>query len=250
MFLTAYFDESGTHGGSPLSAMAGFVGNARQWRKFEKRAARLFNRSNVDVFHIIDVRRTDKDFQGWSVDRKIKFLDEFQHIINETLESGVAAFIRDEDYKYYSALHWPKKTRHDSKYTILFRACLSQIIDTVGHMPLVKELKLHIVLEDGHKNAADAVRIYKWAQGKIGQSKALASLTFDNKKTCLPLAAADLFAYTAWGDRSGQKPIGTPKGPTKAEASYRGNLYWVALTRDSLDSLHEQAIDIAAGVFP
>jgi hypothetical protein len=56
------------------------------------------------------------------VDRKIEFHDEFQHIINETLESGAVAFIRDDDYKYYLALHWPKKTRWDSKYTLMFRA--------------------------------------------------------------------------------------------------------------------------------
>jgi hypothetical protein len=60
--------------------MAGFVADARQWRKFGKCAAKLFARFRVDVFHTIDVRRTDKDFEDWSVDRKIKFLDEFQHI--------------------------------------------------------------------------------------------------------------------------------------------------------------------------
>ena len=246
MILTAYFDESGTHAGAKLSAMAGFVGDARQWRKFEKRVGKLFKRFRVDVFHTIDVRRTDKDFEDWKVDRKIKFLDEFQHIINDTLESGVASFIRDDDYKYYSGLNWPKITRRDSKYGILFRACLSQFIDTVGHIPLEKEPRLHVVLEDGHNNAEDAVRIYNWAQNRIGQARALAGLTFDNKKTCLPLAAADLFAYSAWGAEVGQKPIGTPKKPPKSEASYRGNYFRVVLNRDSLDSLHEQAIVFAA----
>ena len=130
MVFTAYFDESGTHAGAEVSGIAGFVGNARQWRKFEKRATKLFARFRVDVFHTIDVRHSDKDFEGWKVDRKIEFLDEFQHIINDTLESGVASFIRNEDYKYYSNLNWPKKTRRDSKYGILFRACLSQTIDT------------------------------------------------------------------------------------------------------------------------
>lgn len=84
--------------------MAGFVGDARQWRKFEKRAAKLFTRFRVDIFHSIDLRRGDKDFDGWKIDWKIELLDEFQHIINETLESGVASFIRADDYAYYCGL--------------------------------------------------------------------------------------------------------------------------------------------------
>lgn len=167
MIYTAYFDESGTHAEADLSGMAGFVGSARQWKKFEKRASKLFTRFRVDVFHTIDVRRTDKDFERWPIDRKIEFLDEFQHIINETLESGVASFIRRDDYEYYCKLFWPKKTRRDSKYTLLFRACLSQTIDTIAHISHAIEPRLNIVLEDGHNNAEDAVRLYNWAQGQL-----------------------------------------------------------------------------------
>src|SRR5215467_1091800 len=159
MIFTAYFDESGTHAGAELTAMAGFLGDPRQWRKFERRTGKLFKRFHVDVFHAIDVRRSDKDFAGWSVDRKIELFDEFQHIINETLESGVAAFLRHEDYRYYCALNWPKKARRDSKYAILFRACLAQVIDALDHIPLARELHLRVVLEDGHKNAGDVVRV-------------------------------------------------------------------------------------------
>jgi len=64
MIFTAYFDESGTHAGAQVSAMGGFVGDARQWRKFEKRVGKLFTRFDVDVFHAIDVRRGHKDFDG------------------------------------------------------------------------------------------------------------------------------------------------------------------------------------------
>jgi len=248
LVLTAYFDESGTHAGTELSAMAGFVGDARQWRKFEKRTGKLFKRFRVDVFHTVDVRRSDKDFEGWKVDRKIEFLDEFQHVINETLEGGVASFLREDDYAYYSGLSWPKRTRKDSRCTLLFRACLSQIIDsalTVEHWIDGKEPRLHVVLEDGHKNAEDAVRLYNFAKNRVGQSKALAGLTFDNKKTCLPIAAADLFAYTAWGQEVGRKPMGIARRPIKSETSYRGNYFRIMLNRDSLDSLHEQAIIFA-----
>ena len=115
MILTAYFDESGTHAGAELSLMAGFIGDARQWRKFEKRTSKLFKRFGVDVFHTIDVRRTDKDFRDWKVDRKIDFLDEFHHIINETLERGFASILRNDDYNYYANLSWPKKAQKTSQ---------------------------------------------------------------------------------------------------------------------------------------
>jgi hypothetical protein len=126
MIYTAYPDESSTHAGSAVSTVAGFIANARQWRKYEKRTDRLFKRFGVTIFHAIDIRRGHGDFKGWTVNRKIEFLDEFQHIINDTLENGVSAFIRDDDYKYYRSLYWPSKARADSKYTIMVRACLAQ----------------------------------------------------------------------------------------------------------------------------
>jgi hypothetical protein len=240
--LTGYFDESGTHAGAGVSGMAGFVADKRQWAKFEKRTGKLFARYRITGFHAVDVRRTKADFAGWSIDRKIEFLDEFHHIINETLESGVAAFVSDEDYAYYCGLNWPRGTRRDSKYGILFRACLSQAIDSIAGIPSMIEPRLRVVLEDGNKNRDDAVRIYSWAEGRIGQHNALSGLTFGSKAGSLPLATADLFAYSSWGAEVGQKPIGIPTKPGKSDTSYRGNLFRVALTRDSLDSLHEQAI--------
>jgi hypothetical protein len=73
MIYTAYFDESGTHAGAKVSAVAGYIADARQWRKYEKRARQLFKRHGVEVFHAIDVRRGHGNFKGWSVDRKIEF---------------------------------------------------------------------------------------------------------------------------------------------------------------------------------
>jgi len=177
------------------------------------------------------------------VDRKVEFFDEFQHVINETLESGVAAFLRHEDYRYYCGLKWPKKARRDSKYAILFRACGAQMIDTVGKMPLGHKSRLR------HKNAGDIMRVYNWAQSRQ-TSPTLASLTFGDKKTCLPLAAADLFAYSARGLETGQKPIGTATKPIKSQASYRGKMFRIMLTRDKLDDLHEQAIKSAEDFTP
>lgn len=249
MVITGYLDESGTHGGATLSVMAGFIADARQWRKFEKRAGKLFARYRVDVFHTIDVRRTDKDFAGWPVDRKITFLDEFHHIINETLEHGVAAVLREEDYAYYLGLPWPAKARKDTRYALMFRACMADFLDTVIQTPHWRdqpEPRLNLVVECGHPNAPDLIRLYNGIKAKFGgpSNKALSGLTFEPKTDCLPLAAADLFAYSAYGQEVGQKPIGIPKGPLKSEASYTGNMHRVPLLRTVLDGLYQQTLAI------
>jgi hypothetical protein len=225
--------------------MAGYVGDARQWQKFKRRANRLFTRFSVDIFHTVDVKHSDKDFAGWKVDRKIEFLDELQHIVNETLELGFVSILRYDDYDYYKKLLWVRGTRPDSLYGILFRASLSAVIDGVTRtekwLP-AREPKLSVVIEDGHRNAEDAVRLYKYFVELGGSPKALAGLTFSTKENSLPLAAADLLAYSAYREEVGGKPIGTPKKRPKAEASYRGNAFRIFIGRDTLNSLHQQAI--------
>ena len=126
---------------------------------------------------------------------------------------------------------------------------MADFIDTViqiRHWRERPEPRLNIVVESGHPNAPDLVRLYNGVKEKFGgpTNKALAGLTFELKAACLPLGAADLFAYSAYGQEVGQKPIGQAKGPLKSEKSYSGNLHRVPLIRTVLDSLFEQALAI------
>jgi hypothetical protein len=254
MILTSYLDESGTHGGD-VTIMAGFLADARQWRKFEKRTTKLFARYRVDIFHTIDVKRTDKDFEGWTVDRKIEFLDEFHHIINETTEMGYAAILLEKDYQYYLSLPWPAKARKDARYTLLFRACMADAIDGVLSIERLREQReprLTVVLESGGPNPGDVTRLYDSFKKRFGavSNRILAGLTFEDKADCLPLAAADLFAYSVHAQETGAKPIGVPKKPLKSDKSYPGHLHRIPLIPDVLLSLHEQALKIASGNLP
>ena len=226
--LTGYFDESGTHGGE-VALMGGFMSDARQWRKFEKRTGKLFRRFKVDVFHNTDLRRGDGAFQGWKVDRKIELLDELAHIANETVMNGFVSILKYEDYKFYENLPWPKGTRKDPCNTLLFRACLAGAIDQVAKAKRDgKEPSLYIVLESGHKNAPDAVRAYEYFAKMTGNKNALAGLTFKGKlvacpwrrRTCWPIAPiVRKPMQSPWGwraDRTSPKPhigetaIGSP----------------------------------------
>jgi hypothetical protein len=245
MILTAYFDESGTHGGSDTCIMAGFVGSVAQWRKYEKRVGKLFRRSRVDVFHAIDVRRGDKDFKGWTVDRKVKFLDEFYHIINETVELGVISILKEADYKYYLELFRPRKAKAASRYAILFRSCLAALIERSSQKEdWTKNIhKLGIVVEDGCVNVNDAVRLHKeFSVRNESYKKMMPTITFASKQGCLPIASVDLYAYSVYGMETGQKPVGTLKSTSKADSSYRGNIWHNPVRRDILDVFHKDEI--------
>ena len=115
MIITAYFDESGTHKDAPLAVMAGYLGDEQQWQEFNVRVGELFSECGVRQFHLVDLRHSDRDFAGWSIDKKIHLTDELQHIANEPLEIGVTTFLRDETYqKHYCSLDWPRKAQRDS----------------------------------------------------------------------------------------------------------------------------------------
>jgi hypothetical protein len=208
MIITAYFDESGTHKGAPLAAMAGYFGDEQQWQEFDARLRKLFGEFGIRTFHLVDLRHSKEDFAGWTIDRKIQFTDELQHIANETLEGGVTAFLREETYqKHYWSLDWPRKAQRDTKYSILFRACVAMTLETVLHTERWVPFKeLRVVLEDGHEHARDVERAYNSVRRQYdGASGALAPLRFANKD-CLPIASADLIAGSALRLETGGSP--------------------------------------------
>jgi hypothetical protein len=252
VIITAYFDESGTHKDAPLTVMAGYVGDEQQWQDFNVHVGELFAEFGVRQFHLVDLRHSEKDFAGWSIHKKIQLTDELQHIANETLESGVAAFLREETYqKHYRSLDWPRKAQRDTKYCILFRACMGITLDTVLHTERWAPLtELRVVLEDGHTHAGDVERFYNSVRRQYdGESGALAPLRFANKD-CLPIASADLIAGSALRVETGGKPIGAARHPTKAGVSYRGNLWRVLIVREQLLSLYNLAVGNVGGLGP
>jgi hypothetical protein len=248
MILTAYMDESGTHGTSPVSVMAGYVADARQWRKFEKRTAKLFRRYHVDVCHAIDLKRGDGAFRGWSVDKKLSFIDELGHVKNETIELGLVCVLSNADYQeFYANLPRPRKVIKDSKYGILFRATLGGLMQGIACVSrwqaINKNLRLHVVLEGGHANAADTLRLYAMCRS-IFDNRAFAGMALKSKSDCLPLAACDMLAYGAYQVETDGKRVGIAPGPLKSRSSYRGNTQKHRIDKHALNALYLQSIQI------
>jgi len=201
MIITAYLDESGTHDGSQLTLMAGYVGYSGQWRKFDKKWAHTLARFNISCFHAKDFVKATREFRGWSNERKLALLTKAEQLCRNHTLFGFAASFKNSDYdKFYVTGERPTKVPLDSRYGLCFRLCLCFLPEMMRQMFGDREPTMNLVLESGHKNSGDAVRIFdlfkKQADPRL--VKLIGTLTFADKKKCLGVQGADSLAYSAY----------------------------------------------------
>jgi hypothetical protein len=198
MVMTAYFDESGTHGArSPAVTLGGFIGTAAQWAAYESDLAQLFAEYGVKRFHAKELRGTKGDFEGWSGQKKAQFNARFLKLIDDHLTCGFAAVLSSKDYStIYRSGIFPRSARPDTQYALCLRVALWKALVCIKDQR--QQWPLAVVLEDGHPNAADAVRVYCEVKRQLAPlyADALDTIAFKSKNTCLPLAVADSLVYS------------------------------------------------------
>lgn len=203
MAMTAYFDESGTHGAnSPAIIVAGFGATVAQWNGCEKRLKKLFNDYAVRAFHAKEFRGTDGDFKGWDVGRKGKFLSRFLKIIDEQLAFAVSARMAPADYKqYYRENPFPRSVQPDTACGLGFRVALARSLRNYRDQP--HDWPLNVVLELGHKNWQDAARTFKELKNDPRFDRMLGTVSFATKVDCIFLGTADALAYALFRNAGG-----------------------------------------------
>src|SRR6266481_415092 len=92
--LTAYLDESGTHGESPIMVMAGYLGTAVQWARFEADWSVLLGRGGVTYVHAVDLFNRAAQFRSWKAEAINAFALELNQVIATHLELGFTTVIR------------------------------------------------------------------------------------------------------------------------------------------------------------
>jgi hypothetical protein len=186
MTLTAYFDESGTHGNSPGVVVAGFISMAGGWKSYETEFVPELTSRGIGVFHATSLRS-----------ERYKSLHEAHtKIICRNVLWGLSVSLKSSDYKtYYKAPGISRKVRLDSQYGLCFRMCLMSALHFVSLLP--KDWPLTVVAELGHRNAPDATRIFADIKETLlppHDQMLLGPLVFDTKEACVPLAASDALA--------------------------------------------------------
>jgi hypothetical protein len=111
MILTAYIDEAGTHGGSPVTVMGGYVARLGQWRHFDEKWDGLLKRNALTHLHTIEMLQANGQFRtGWDQQRALALIIKSNKIIDRYTMFGISAFVSDRDYKeFYESGERPKK---------------------------------------------------------------------------------------------------------------------------------------------
>jgi hypothetical protein len=212
VILTAYLDESGTHGGdsganpaSPEIVMAGMIGKSGQWQRLQSKIDKIKAEFGFSTFHAKDFKARAGQFNGWDNGKCAALASSLFEGMVDTLMHGCIVHLNREQYRTeYREGDWPRKVRWDTEYGLCFRVCAKNLVDEavrrLHNMSNFPRLKIHFVLESGHKNAGDAERVF----GELKESYAsrsvdiLATFSKAKKKECDHLLAADFLAFTMW----------------------------------------------------
>lgn len=197
MLYTAYLDEADTHGPAPTIIMAGFLGSAPQWEMFGRRLRGLQRRDGFSIFHANEFKAKTGEFAGWDDAKCVKLVNDLTELVRDHLTEGLTVHLERERYlNEYRAPPIPKKMTLDSQYGVCFRACMRQLLESTWRDE--KRHRLDIVIEDGHQNVGDCVRIFedlKWRlKVRRGVDGLLGKITVAKKQRSAPLMGADFLA--------------------------------------------------------
>jgi hypothetical protein len=192
LIFTAYFDESDTHGPAPNLIIAAFVGSARQWELFGRKIRAMKRTYGFTVFHAKDFKAGTGEFRGWGRPKQESLVDHLAVAIRDGLTGGVTITLPRALYeKWYRAPPVPKGMPLDSQYGLCFRMCLYVLIQELRKIK--GSHKLHVVIEAGHKNVKDTVRIFDEVKRDFGlrNSRILGTINIAKKSECAELMIAD-----------------------------------------------------------
>jgi hypothetical protein len=191
-----YFDDSGSDKESPIALMAGYVAHAADWKKFENKSKRLFEREEVSPYFRAKLfSHTQTPFDGWTIKRKKEFAGEWYGFAHRHLMRGISAGAVKSDFvKGRQAEH--RKLPKPSVVAHCLHMALTHLCKD-GHVwTEIEKYGLHLVIEASTPSVDDGIRdAFDRLVAVNKLEKHLRSLIFAKKESSRALQLADYLAY-------------------------------------------------------
>jgi hypothetical protein len=191
VLLQAFFDESATHRGSPVTCVAGVVFNENGFTDFTNEwAPHVAGLSKP--FRTSDAVSQRGAFDGWSSRRRFTLLDRLAGLTTSTREFCVIASMTQNDHTAYIA----QSLRPESVPSV-YVLCLATCLEMIGNLLTDRSEQVHYTFERGDENEAEAQEFLRRVS-KVPAVEKLFHINgygFEDKKTVIAPHPADLVAW-------------------------------------------------------
>lgn len=202
--ITVYFDDSGTHPEANTAIAAAYLSTAEMWRRFEDDWRAVADAEKFKTFHMADFAAGQKDFVGWSDDKRKRVLRKLCALINIRIRTGFVAAIKKKDYdelivgdfrEYCGKYH----------YTFGLRSCANGIGQWWNsHGKPDSTVRYVFDRMTKGKSKTEVVRVMDTAVEKSKKLTfgtgviAFGGYSFEDKTEFLPLQAVDILAWSVF----------------------------------------------------
>ena len=202
--IEAYLDDSGTHDGSAVIVVAGFLGSVDEWLKIVPEWQKRLKLDGLHRFRMTDCVAGRAPFDGLSEPRRNLLIDDLCSLIGARDLLGISAAMLRADWDAVVAAEFPDILDVlDSPYYALSSSCIQQAVKHTSDRFDGKE-SLAIVYDcrpqDSPKQLA-LPGLYKahtyWGQSIVAMTPGLSA-------QFIPLQAADLFANELYRNHVGR----------------------------------------------
>lgn len=99
--MEAYFDESGTHSGSPAMCVAGYLFDAEQCRLFDDEWKLMLKRFGLEYFHMAECAAGTGEFSKLTAQERIEAETRAIGIIKRRITVGFVASGTEPEFNKY-----------------------------------------------------------------------------------------------------------------------------------------------------
>jgi hypothetical protein len=196
--IKAYIDESGTHQGSNVLIIAGYVGTTDEWESVEarfKKADRLSGR----IFHAVDCAGGGKAFRGLHRDKRYRLFRKMVKIVNDHDIFGIGTGALIDDYSNV----YPRNGQNWEKWlTGAYETAFGDTIIEVCHYSKERygESPVSFVVEDSEHWYPSAARVFLQMKADVEwpYHTLLETIAPYSSEQARQLHAADILAYETY----------------------------------------------------
>jgi uncharacterized protein DUF3800 len=201
MFMfTAYFDESGTHHGSHVVVVAGYLSADEQWGRFCDEWQSVLDDYKIDYFHMTDFENRRKQFKNMLDSDRRRLLERLIAFIKIRQRIGFAVTF---DLAVYNEMI---QEFADLPLKQPYAFCALTLMGRIRAWLRKHSYDEYVayVYESGAKHAGQVHSAYNYwmRQGELARIMRIGSMVFGDKRDVLPLQAADILAYETWKEVS------------------------------------------------